>query len=292
MIGTFIVYLTKMNLKLTLVMKRIIILILILFPIFAESQVSADFTVNQSDLSYCVGDTVVFTNTSTGNYVVSYWAFGDGTDTWKESPYHIYSLSGTYTVSLTVTDTSGNSDTHNLAITVNEVPNVSILQNNIAQSLTAQVNQDNITFAWLFDGDTTNQTDSVVYYLESGVYTVIATNQSGCFDTSSINISLSNSSETNDTLQIIVRNNILTPDLQDGANDVLFIEGLSNFSSPCIVSVYNKWGQLVYYNADYSNLNGFTGKDNHGKNLDAGTYYYTIMSNGRKSTTGYVDLIR
>ncbi len=273
-------------------MRRLIILLIIIFPKILFGQVTADFSVNSSDLSFCVGDTVIFTNTSTGDFVVSHWIFGDGTDTWKQSPIHIYSQANTFTVSLTVTDTAGNSDTHTIDIVVNSAPSVSILQNQSEQSLTAQVAEQNIDFLWLFNSDTTNQTDSVVYYLESGVYTVIATNQYSCSDTASISVSVGGSSTTADTLQIIVKNNILTPDVQDGANDVLFIEGLASYSSPCIVSVYNKWGQLVYHNENYSNLDGFTGKDSRGKDLDAGTYYYTIMSNGRKSTSGYVDLIR
>ncbi len=40
------------------------------------------------------------------------WDFGDGNTSTEERPYHTYSSDGTYTVTLTVTDDRGNSDTH------------------------------------------------------------------------------------------------------------------------------------------------------------------------------------
>ena len=51
---------------------------------------------------------------STDNhYVASYkWDFGDGTKSDEVKPKHTYSEEGTYTVSLTVYDSAGNSDTH------------------------------------------------------------------------------------------------------------------------------------------------------------------------------------
>jgi PKD repeat protein len=40
------------------------------------------------------------------------WDFGDGNTSTEERPIHTYSSEGTYTVTLTVTDDRGNSDTH------------------------------------------------------------------------------------------------------------------------------------------------------------------------------------
>ncbi|MEE8392489.1 MAG: PKD domain-containing protein [Anaerolineae bacterium] len=46
--------------------------------------------------------TVVFTNTSSGAYTASLWHFGDGITSTRTSPTHTYTISGTYTVTLTV----------------------------------------------------------------------------------------------------------------------------------------------------------------------------------------------
>jgi PKD repeat protein len=50
---------------------------------------------------------VGFTNTSTGNYSTALWNFGDGITSTIFSPNHIYSLSGFYTVTLTVSGSGG-----------------------------------------------------------------------------------------------------------------------------------------------------------------------------------------
>ncbi len=271
-----------------------ILIILISVSIFIFGQPVANFTVDKPSANYCVGDTVFFTNTSTGTYVVSYWDFGDTYDTWADAPFHIYETAGSYNVSLTVTDNSGNSDSYNLNLTVNSAPSITLVNDQFLQSLTASSTETDLTYQWLFGSDTTDAVDSTIFYLESGLYSVIATNANGCSDFKSVNISIGLGTVTNpeDSLKIIVKNNILTPDVQDGANDVLFIQDLSSYISTCFVVIYNKWGNVVYSNENYTNLGGFTGLDNSGKELGAGTYYYVIKSEGRKTATGYVDIIR
>jgi uncharacterized repeat protein (TIGR01451 family) len=54
--------------------------------------------------------TVVFTNTSSGDYTTSLWDFGDGITSTLESPTHTYTAAGVYTVTLTVSGPGG-SDT-------------------------------------------------------------------------------------------------------------------------------------------------------------------------------------
>ncbi len=270
--------------------KKIFILsILLSIAGFAGAQPSASFSVEGN---LCTGDTLTFTNNSTA-FSIAHWNFGDNTDTWIDSPKHIYDSAGNYTVVLTVFDSNGDSSRTSQSITINLTPTVTLSQNNAEQSLTAHSDISGVTFQWLFNADTTNEIDSLIYYYEDGTYTVIATTSDGCSASAFKTISLqSGSSASEDTLQISVANNILTPDVQDGANDVLFIKGLSNFQNPCSVAIYNSWGQLVYYNQDYTNLGGFDGTASDGKKLAAGTYYYIIKSEGRKTATGYIDLIR
>ena len=258
------------------------------------SQVTAGFSTDNPSGNYCVGDSVFFTNTSTGNYVTSYWNFGDNLDTWAENPFHIYNTAGTFTVNLTVADNTGTSSSASKSITINPKPSVTLVNNKIEQSLTVRSDENDVTYRWLFNADTTDATDTIIYYLESGLFTVVATNTYGCSASASIKIDLNadNPSFANDSLKIIVKNNILTPGIIDGANDVLFIDDLSSYSSACNVLIYNKWGQIVYINDNYSNLGGFAVENNNGRELDAGTYYYVIKTENRKTATGFVDLIR
>ncbi len=274
--------------------KLLYITFLLFLTIPGFTQLTAQIGIDRTDATYCLGDTVFFTNNSTGTYVTSYWDFGDGTDTWTENPIHVYQSTGTFTVQLIITDTAANKDTATITITVNPAPNLQLINDPVRQTLTARVDDPaNTTFRWFFNGDSTNATDSIIYYFESGNYAVVATNQYGCSDSAAIDINLNTGTytTTEDSLAIIVANNILTPN-NDGINDVLFIKNLSTFPAPCQVLIYNQWGVLVYRNDNYTNLGGFDGRDNKGRWLPSGTYYYVIKSQGKKTATGFIDLIR
>ena len=59
----------------------------------------------------CPGDMVDFIDTSIGVGLLRYWDFGDGNTSTNTSPWHIYTDTGNYTVTLIVTDINGCSDT-------------------------------------------------------------------------------------------------------------------------------------------------------------------------------------
>ncbi|HEC82504.1 MAG TPA: DUF2341 domain-containing protein [Thermoplasmatales archaeon] len=67
-----------------------------------------------ADFSYTINNlTVTFTDQSTdpdGNIVNYTWDFGDGNTSTEQNPAHTYADYGTYTVTLTVTDNDGSSD--------------------------------------------------------------------------------------------------------------------------------------------------------------------------------------
>lgn len=65
-----------------------------------------------------VGDTVQFTDQSSGTVVSWYWSFGDGNSSTEQNPSHTYAEEGTYTVTLTVTDSDGNTDTVSATVNV------------------------------------------------------------------------------------------------------------------------------------------------------------------------------
>jgi len=66
-----------------------------------------------------VGESVLFTDASTGSPTAWEWDFGDGESSIEQNPNHSYDEAGSYTVELTVTN-DGGSDTTESTITVTE----------------------------------------------------------------------------------------------------------------------------------------------------------------------------
>jgi gliding motility-associated-like protein len=103
--------------------------------------------------------------------------------------------------------------------------------------------------------------------LSIGIYDLIITDTRGCADTFNIDITY------RDIKEIIKPNNAFTPN-GDGFNDTWYIQGIESFAGS-EVSVFNRWGQKVHNNSNYSNEAGWDGKQ---ANLDvtSGTYFYVI----------------
>ncbi|WP_299782649.1 gliding motility-associated C-terminal domain-containing protein, partial [uncultured Formosa sp.] len=75
--------------------------------------------------------------------------------------------------------------------------------------------------------------------------------------------------------------NVITPN-KDGKNDTFEIIGLE-FYSKAQVLIFNRWGNEVYRNSEYSNSNGFSGEG-----LNKGTYYYHIkLTDKQGGVKGY-----
>jgi gliding motility-associated-like protein len=269
------------------------LLILMFSLTFSNLLGQPTFTVNKSPAEYCMGDTIAFSNTTpSGTFTYLHWNFGDNSDTYVVNPKHIYLKAGTYQVILSAMIGGTLQNSQPFTITVFEKSILTLVQNTTATKLTASANPDNnISYTWYFGNKVLSETSSSYIYQTKGTYSVAIKNDKGCKDSSSINIT-DGSGSVSDSLQIVVKNNILTPEIKDGLNDMLFIEDFDKYSKPIEIYIYNRVGILVYNNKNYSNFDGFEGKSNDGKLLNAGTYYYTIRSSGRKGKTGYVDIIR
>ena len=79
----------------------------------------------------------------------------------------------------------------------------------------------------------------------------------------------------------------------DGLYDTFVIEGVSD--KKVSLKIFNRWGNLVYKNADYKNdWNGIGNEGLHqGENLPDGTYYYVIdFGEGIKPKSNYVIIKR
>jgi len=77
----------------------------------------AQFTVEQNTI--VEGDTVKFIDQTTGNPTMWMWDFGDGETSTIQSPWHVYSVVGSYYITLTVTNVvSSNTEIKSNYITV------------------------------------------------------------------------------------------------------------------------------------------------------------------------------
>jgi PKD repeat protein len=136
--------------------------------------------------------------------VASYsWDFGDGNTSASKSPTHTYSEPGTYTVALTVTDTSGNTATDTLIVTVNDtVSPTAVLGANrtVAEGSAVTFDASNATddvavtdYSWDFDDGTTATGETVSHtFTETGTHTVTVTvaDADGNTDTATVTVTV------------------------------------------------------------------------------------------------------
>jgi hypothetical protein len=123
---------------------KLFVLFFVICHFFKAQTVTANYTVNSV---VCLNTSNCFTDLSTSNGgPITYWSwsFGDGSTTCCTfpNPCHIYAWPGTFTVTLIVIDSTGNSDTVNHSITVNPLPMVACSANpdTISPSSITQLN--------------------------------------------------------------------------------------------------------------------------------------------------------
>jgi PKD repeat protein len=145
----------------------------------------ADFSGTPTTL--CAGGTVNFTDLSTNTPTSWSWTFQGGTPatSTSQNPSVVFSTAGTYSVSLTATNASGN-NTHSVVgyIHVNANPTASGVVTNIscnasadgAINLTPAGGSPSYTFAWSPSGQTTEDRTN----LGPATYSVTVTDANGC----------------------------------------------------------------------------------------------------------------
>jgi len=126
-----------------------------------------------------------FTDQSVGTVASYLWDFGDGGTSTEQSPCHVYAAEAQYSVTLSVTGTSGETSTATRLVPVqtgNEAPIASFTKN----KTTAQVDQSIsftdtstgiiTTWAWNFgDGGTSTSRNPSHKYTATGTYTITLT---------------------------------------------------------------------------------------------------------------------
>lgn len=136
----------------------------------------------------CIGDSIIFNNTSSNTATSWVWNFGDGNNSSTQSPSHTYNSPGTYTVSLTVQTSNGCVSITTNPVTVYALPNIQAgspvtICLGQSTSLNATGGTSYIWIPSITNGQSIspNQTTN---------YSVIGTDANGCQDSSSTTITV------------------------------------------------------------------------------------------------------
>ncbi len=127
-----------------------------------------------------LGETAVFTNTSTGDDLTFLWDFGDGATSTETNPSHLYAAEGDYTVTLTAQNAVG-SDEATAVVSVLAAPQASFTATTPVALGTATVFTNTSTggalsFLWDFgDTITSTETSPIHTYAATGAFTVTLT---------------------------------------------------------------------------------------------------------------------
>jgi PKD repeat protein len=169
------------------------------YEIPGAAPVPLSVTASGSPLSGTVPLAVTFTSSATGG-VTPYtfaWTFGDGQASNLQSPAHTYSVAGTYSVSLTVTDSAGTAVSQAFAISVAAVPALVV---SAAASATISVAfTDNVSggvapysFSWAFGDGSVSAIQNPTHTYVPGTYVAVftATDSKGTSVNRSISLNL------------------------------------------------------------------------------------------------------
>jgi len=250
-------------------------------------------------VSGCEPLTITFYNTTDPNIVVSaFWDFGDGSTDVSDTVTHTFTTSGSYTVSLTVTDTGGcvfTSTAFNY-INVFPLPIADFTMDPTTTSLfDPKINfydqsvSNIVTWDWDFGGTgvSNQQNPEYIFPSDTGTYiiTLTVTNAQGCV------------SSTTGELTIlgefgIYVPNAFTPD-GNGENDIFGPKGFGISEKGYVFRIFDRWGEKIFESKDmYRGWNG-TFK---GKMVPVGAYVWRVDFvdvNGKKhQQVGKVSILK
>jgi PKD repeat protein len=157
-------------------------------PFIVHTPLVANFEFN----NVCFCNNTTFTDTTTGGaepYTSWYWAFGDGSNSTAQNPKHHYASTGTYNVTLTVTDHDGATDSQSHDVTVHPRPSVNLTGDTTfcggnETTITASVTGGTPPYTYDWSDSTAPGTPNDGSYTAtgSGTVEVTVTDDNGCTD--------------------------------------------------------------------------------------------------------------
>jgi len=223
-----------------------------------------------------VGGPVTFTDLSTNTPTSWSWSFGDGNTSTEQNPAHIFNTQGTYSITLTATNSYGSdTETKTNYITVNESGSAPVAD--FSANITTIAEGGTITFtdlsansptewSWSFgDGNISDIQNPSHTYNTAGIYTVslTATNTNDSDTETKTNyITVSNTAQSEWVLiaerempyymgwsDVLVYNNYLYA-IGGGSNGFLNIYDISTMNNPTEVYTQeyegNKFAHMLY----------------------------------------------
>ena len=188
-------------------------------------------TVGFTTSNVCIGDSVVFMNTSSSpvSTLTYLWNFGDATTSSNQNVSHKFPGSGPYDVQLTVTDTLGCVGVSLDTLSLNTPPNSAVNYNKaltcngdtVTLALQSQVPGESIV--WKEEGQVLATNQDSIKVSQSGTYSLIITGINGCIDSSSTPLFFAIAPDT-------VKINIV-PDTTVCLGDTVILKGYSNGDS-------------------------------------------------------------
>ena len=151
---------------------------------------------NSASTSVCINSAVLFNDLSANQPTTWAWNFGDNTTSTDQSPSHVYTSPGTYTVTLTVTNSAGtNTSTLTNYITVNALPVVSITSSAINNTVcindgTIQLTISPANAVVTGVGVSGSSFDPTIAGLGAQTLTATYTDANGCIGTSTLVLSV------------------------------------------------------------------------------------------------------
>jgi len=187
--------------------------------------------------------------------------------------------------SITGTNAQGCNNTQTISVTVNPSPTITIIASslNICNNKTVTLNVSGAnSYSWspLIDNSSSISISPSV----TTTYFVVGTGTNGCLSQEqSVTIKV-------DFCDIKIYNGITANG--DGVNDVFTIDNIQDFPNNHLL-IYNRWGQLIYEEFGYDNINkAWPAKENLGK-LSTSTYYYILYPDQKNEPLkGWVELIK
>ncbi|MCO6501049.1 MAG: PKD domain-containing protein, partial [Vicingus serpentipes] len=209
------------------------------------------------NLRGCPPVNAIFTNRTDWmdpSYTYS-WDFGDGTTSKLKDTliYHTYTITGSYTVKLTVTSNGCSNSMERISyVTVHPVPNAHFTADpSMVDIYNPLINFTDLSIGadrWFWEfGDSTgaNEQHPAHRYADTGTFMVwlYVENQFGCKDSAAKPVVVKD-------VYTFYAPNSFTPD-GDGINDVFLPQGHAIDEDEYTLYIFDRWGELIHETHDY-----------------------------------------
>jgi gliding motility-associated-like protein len=247
----------------------------------------------------CPGEEVSFVNNGNNSPNWSYsWNFGDGTTSTLMQPIHEYTTSGSYSISLTVTDNNGCSASlfNGSQVIVNPQANALFTSSSTSETTLdptfelINLSSNANIFQWNFgDGTGSTATNPIHMYNDYGMFTVtlFANNSFNCPDSTFITL------EVKPSYELFVPN-AFTPD-NDDHNQQFFAKGYGISEKDFTFYIFNRWGDLIFESHDMNHgWDGTIKQDGTKAQDDVYTWvvYFRDISDAKHKKEGHVSLLK